>query len=286
MDDILKAKYKEKILDVLKYCISFFEKNDINWFIACGSAIGAVRHKGIIPWDDDIDIYMPRADYNKLISIRDEMLNDGYRFVYIRDKGYPLAFGKVMDNNTTVWQQRRFPFNVGCYVDIFPLDLTDMGMMSFSKKWRVFHDDYLRYRAKISHVSLAGIWEDIKTGKTETLKVLPAKLLLMFTSESKILERIFLQESQWNKSDGDRFVSFTEMGMYMFPKHWFEDYIVVPFEDTKVRLPKYYDEYLTYIYGDYMTPPPADKRQGDGPHGKLYINLDANIPLKNIKSHF
>lgn len=280
---IQKEKYKEKILGVLKYSISFFEKHDIHWFIACGSAIGAVRHKGIIPWDDDIDLYMPRTDYNKLISVRDEMLKDGYRFVYLKDEGYPYAFGKVMDNNTTLWQERRFPFNVGCYVDIFPLDLTDMGMMSYSKKWRAFRDLFSLYRVKVSKVSFKGILDDVKTKKINTLRIIPAKVFLMFKSKQQILNELLEKEALWNKKAGDRYVSFTEAGMYMFPKDWFEDFVIVPFENLEVRISAKYDEYLTYMYGDYMTPPPENQRFGDGPHGKFYLNLDKNVPLSSIK---
>ena len=80
-------------------------------------------------------------------------------------------------------------------------------------------------------------------------------------------------------------MSFTEAGMYMFPKEWFSNYVVLPFEDIVVRVPESYDAYLTYMYGDYMTPPPVDKRTGDGPHGKLFIDLDKNVPLSGIKRH-
>ena len=92
-----------------------------------------------------------------------------------------------------------------------------------------------------------------------------------------MLEQLLDMEASWNTSDGDRYVSFTESGMYMFPQKWFEEYIIVPFEDLSVRLPKYYDEYLTYIYGDYMKLPPIEERVGDGIHGKYYVNLKKNI---------
>ena len=283
MEDELKAQYKNKILGVLKYCISFFEEHDINWFIACGSAIGAIRHKGIIPWDDDIDIYMPRSDYNKLLSLREEMLKDGFRFICLKDAGYPYAFGKVMDINTTLWQERRYPFNVGCYVDIFPLDLTDVGMMSFSKKWRRFRDLFSQYRAKISKVSMAGIIDDIRKRKMDTLRVIPAKLVLMFKSKQRLQDQLLSMEASWNKKEGDRFVSFTESGMYMFPQKWFSDYVMMPFEDIEVRVPASYDAYLTYMYGDYMTPPPEAQRKGEGPHGKVYINLNKSVPIGSIR---
>ena len=211
------------------------------------------------------------------------MLPDGFRFVYMEDEGYPLAFGKVMDNNTTLWQNRRFPFNVGCFIDIFPLDLTDIGMMSFGRKWMKYRLEYMRYRAKISHISFKGIVEDLRAKRFDTLRPLPMKIALMFTPKRKILQNLFGMEQTWNKPTGDRYVSFTETGMYMFPKAWFEEYIMVPFEDIEVRLPKRYDDYLTYIYGDYMTPPPPEQRSGDGPHGKIYVNLSENIPLSAIR---
>ena len=283
MEDELKTQYKNKILGVLKYCIAFFEKHDIRWFIACGSAIGAVRHKGIIPWDDDIDLYLPRSDYNKLFALRDEMQKDGFRFICLKDNGYPYSFGKVMDMNTTLWQERRYPFNVGCYVDIFPLDLTDSGMMSFSMKWRRFRDLFSLYRAKIAKVSLRGIIDDVRNHRTDIIRVIPAKFVLMFKSQRRIHEELLAMEASWNKEEGDRYVSYTEAGMYMFPKEWFSNFVIMPFEDIEVRVPALYDAYLTYMYGDYMTPPPEDKRKGDGPHGKLYINLERNVPLSGIK---
>lgn len=283
MNEITSDLFREKILNVLKYSIEFFERHNLHWFIACGSAIGAVRHKGLIPWDDDIDIYMPRADYNKLISIRNEMVADGYRFIYMKDDGYPLAFGKIKDDKTTLWQHRRYPFNVGCYIDVFPLDLTDIGMMSFGKKWMSFRIKLYLYRAKISRITLKGIIADLKKKKTDSIKVIPFKILLLFTKKESLLKSLESMERSWNKEYGDRYVSFTEIGMYMFPKAWFDEYIMIPFEDIEVRISKYYHEYLTYIYGDYMTPPPPEQQHGEGPHGKLYLNLNENVPIEKVK---
>ena len=264
--------YKKKTLDVLKYLIPFFSKHNIDWFIACGSAIGAVRHKGMIPWDDDIDLYMTRDNYNRLFALRDEMLKDGFRFITYDDAGYPNAFGKVMDNNTTVIETYRYPFNIGCNVDIFPLDLTSMGMMSFGNKWQAFRSVYSHYRCKVSRASLSGF----KESPVDMLRVIGGKMVLLMQSRKKIIAKMREMEQSWNKPSGDRYVSFTEAGMYMFPKEWFDDYVMMPFEDIEVRVPKHYDEYLTYIYSDYMTPPPVEERRGEGPHSKVYVNLDEN----------
>lgn len=284
-DSDFLAIFKSKVLEVLKYSISFFEKHQLNWFIACGSAIGVVRHKGFIPWDDDVDIYMPRSDYNKLIALRDEMEQDGYHFLWWKDEGYPLGFGKIMDKNTTLWSKKRFPINFGIYVDIFPLDLTDSGMMSFGKKWVPYRIMLYTYRAKLSKVYMSDLISDLKKKKFDSWRVLLAKIPLAFTSKRRLLQRILKMESGWNKTEGDRYVSYTELGMYMYPRKWFEEYVILPFEGVDVRVSKYYHEYLTYIYGDYMTPPPIEQQKPEGPHGKYYVNFDENIPLSSIHRH-
>ena len=277
-------QFKSKLIEVLKFCITFFDKHNLRWFIACGSAIGAIRHKGIIPWDDDIDIYMPRSDYKKLMTLNSELLEEGYRFLcFEKDDGYPLAFGKVMDNNTTLWSKRRFPFNYGIYVDIFPLDLVNLGMMPFGNRWMKYRNLLLKYRAKVAEISISGFLEDFRAGKNDFLRTFAAKLSLVFTSKEKIKKELISIQENISSDTGDRYVSLTEIGMYMFPRKWFDEYVIVPFEDTYVRVSKYYDEYLTYIYGDYMTPPPPEKRKGEGPHDKLYINFERNVPLKEVK---
>ena len=276
------VEFKKKVLEVLKYSITFFDKHQINWFIACGSAIGAVRHNGFIPWDDDIDIYMPRADFNKLISLKEELIKDGYSFLNIDTPGYPLAFGKISDNNTTLWSERKFPISFGIYVDIFPLDLTSKGMMSFGINWMNYRKSLYKLRVKLAKVSFGGFWEDIKKRRFDTIQALLAKIPLCLVKTSDIIANIHEIENKWNQTDGDRYVSFTEAGMYMFPRKWFDEYVYHPFEDISVRISKYYDEYLTYIYGDYMTPPPPEKRIPGGPHGKLYVNLKERVPIRKI----
>ena len=275
--------FKYKVLDVLKYSIAFFEKHNLRWFIACGSAIGAIRHKGFIPWDDDVDVYMPRDDYNKLVMLREDMKKDGYRFIDWDEKNYPLPFGKISDNNTTLWSKKRFPVNFGIYIDIFPLDLADYGMMPFGQKWLPYRMLLLQYRAKLSKISIGDLLQDLGHHKTDSFRVIMAKLSLLFVSRQTLLKKIKDSERRWYRKDGDRYVSYTEAGMYMFPREWFDEYVVVTFEGISVRISKFYDEYLTYIYADYMTPPPEEKRLPEGPHGKYYVNLDKNIPLSRIK---
>ena len=155
--------------------------------------------------------------------------------------------------------------------------------MSFSRKWLDFQSTYVSYRFKMSHLSWQDIKNDFVTHQTLMLRVFLRHITLIGQSPESLVNRMESMISQWSKAEGDRYVSFTELGMYMFPRKWFEEYVMMPFEDTEVRVPKCYHEYLTYMYGDYMTPPPVSERDGDGPHGKLYVNLSENVPLKKIK---
>ena len=92
---------QNKTLQTLKYLISFLEKHNLNYFVCSGTAIGVVMHKGFIPWDDDIDIYMFRKDYEKLLGLSEEMHDDGYKIVNIQNSdNYYLKFSKVIKFTT------------------------------------------------------------------------------------------------------------------------------------------------------------------------------------------
>lgn len=95
---------KNKLNEVFQFTIDFLNSYNLNWCVAYGTAIGAVRHHGIIPWDDDIDIFMPREDYNKFMSLRGELYDTHYRIIAMGDDNYWLPFAKLFDSNTTIWE--------------------------------------------------------------------------------------------------------------------------------------------------------------------------------------
>ena len=117
------TELQQRILDVFKYTVSQIKKYNLRYVACGGTLLGAVRHKGFIPWDDDIDIYMPREDYNKFIALSDEMQRDGFDIYSVEhNKGYVCAWAKVVDINTSLWEVEYRQFMTGVFVDIFPLD--------------------------------------------------------------------------------------------------------------------------------------------------------------------
>ncbi len=112
-----------RLLDILMAIDAMCRKYNLKYYLVDGSLIGAVREKGFIPWDDDMDICMPREDYEKLIAHSWEWLPAPYEFVcFENDPEYPLHFGKVQDASTTLIERPHLYYLGGVYVDVFPID--------------------------------------------------------------------------------------------------------------------------------------------------------------------
>ena len=114
----VKEKQKKLLIETFKSLVSYLESHNYNWFVAYGTLLGTIRHKGMIPWDDDIDIIMPRADFERLLSERDMISKeDHYSIIAPGDENYYLTFGKYYDNQTTLWEYEHYPTLFGVYVD-------------------------------------------------------------------------------------------------------------------------------------------------------------------------
>lgn len=112
-------------LDILAKFANFCDKRELNYSLAYGTLLGCVRHRGFIPWDDDIDVFMPRFDYEKLLGMKKDFENyyPGIVFKYIGDAGYPFSFLKITDDNTRVEEtDLELKYQYGVWIDVFPLD--------------------------------------------------------------------------------------------------------------------------------------------------------------------
>lgn len=263
--------WKVKLKVILKEIIRVCDENNITYFLTGGSCLGAVRHKDIIPWDDDIDIIIPRADYDRFLQIAPSALGENFELGhYSTSKGYFYQFMKVYDKTTTLIEQRN-PFYVGgLFVDVFPLDGTYNNKFKDNLVWFVLRSIHhlvepfsdLAYAKHANSLSyrLAKFVKRILSPMRNTMYEFGENVLRGIPySESKILRMYY---SMWGKKESGRACLFAE------PKK-------EQFGDMIVNIPVGYDEYLTNMYKDYMTPPPVEKRVTH--HDVFYANLDRRI---------
>lgn len=117
--------YRAKLIETFKAFDKFCEEHNLTYYAGGGTLIGAVRHQGIIPWDDDIDVLMLKPDYDRFLALKKQCKGTGYNILDYHDKGYYLPFAKFVDSNTSIWEMSQQQFVIGSFVDVFPLCITD-----------------------------------------------------------------------------------------------------------------------------------------------------------------
>ena len=272
-------KYKDLLLQTYKAFAEFCKKKEINYCAAGGTLIGAVRHHGFIPWDDDIDVYMKRPDYDKFISLRNQLADTDYEIIDPRNDGYYCAMAKFSHRNSTIWEFQSIPFVYGAYIDVFVLDFEDgfyddvvKKRLSFTRKVDLFYLSSNNHTAK--EIAILFGRGEIK----KSIWYLFQKLLLH--NIHSFLRKILIRHSC--KSSGEWMVAYTGTSQEkdIFRSEWFEGSITFPFEDTCIDAPSGYDKFLTAMFGDYMTPPPIEMQVSH--HALFYYNLDRRITRNEI----
>lgn len=241
---------KQTELSILDYIDSVCKQHNIRYYLAYGTLLGAIRHKGFIPWDDDIDIYMLRSDYDRFIKLLSAEKESHYSLLSIyNDSDYFYEFAKVVDNRTSINANNlKAMRNEGVWVDIFPLD--DAPRLLRMSKW---------------FLNCIGACRILAVNTTFPSNKYPRLLYPLWALSNLIGPRFFLRISDMIAKSGksSSYVGYMcSMGVsrYFFKKQWCNDVILVDFEGKKYPAFKQYDDYLKYQYGDYMQLPPEDKR--------------------------
>ena len=277
-----QVNYKEILVKTFSQFIRICEENNLQYFCAGGTIIGAVRHKGLIPWDDDIDVFMPREDYERFKTVGN--MYDGYKAIFPTNCNRVSVFGKFYDCNTTLWELEQIPFVYGIYVDIFPLDETNDNESGFLRKYKRLRKLQRLYQLAQYKPSISNFVSSIKSGDKKQI----AKNFLSLLVPSILIKKyrddiISFEKHISNAPVGTHYASY--FGDYwnkeFLEREWFDDYVEVPFENINVRLCKGYKEYLTRIYGDYMQLPPKEKRVSHHYHD--YLNMDKGMTLEEVK---
>jgi len=267
-----KEQLKSLLLQLLDKFVEVCEANGLKYYLAYGSVLGAVRHQGLIPWDDDIDVYLMRDDYEKLQRLPQSVWGENMQLASWRtNKNYRYHFLKVEMTNTTVIELFDPIYVGGVYLDIFPLDIISDDAEERANQLKKL----CSFESKYYHISA------IPSNKIKDLyHYIKFRVLRYYYLHQNILE------------DWERVAVSTNKGtLYVADLHgnprvvmkqsWFGEGKMLTYEGKKYRVPADTDAYLTRWYGDYMTPPPIDKRYG---HIFSFIDVTHRLEGRELKT--
>ncbi len=253
-------------LDIAKDVHQFCVNNSIRYSLGYGSLLGAIRHKGFIPWDDDIDIIMPRPDYDRFCQI---YTSEKYKLA-TPGNAY-IAYSRVFDNKKTFcrtlgrWLKYE---DEGAFVDIFPMDPVQDDYMQFlaqrdrAKKWLKMQLD--NRGAKKHLLDLFRILP-FKEAFRSLMVTLHNKYFYEEETNMDIISQKYQEVLAENKWESARYCALlayvNDYASKQIPIQYWDELILADFEDTKFYILKSYDGFLTNIYGDYMKLPPEEKRE-------------------------
>lgn len=254
----VQQRIKGNLLAVHRVCC----EHGLRYYIYDGTMLGAVRHGGFIPWDDDLDIAMPREDYEVFVSHANEWLPRPYEFVCSElDEAYPLPFGKVQDGSTTLIEREHLYYLGGLYIDVFPIDgVPSNGLL---RRWHLVKYDllkkavYMAYRDPYRHGRGPSSWLPLLCRKAlgqQRLQRMTRRLLTRYPFKDCRQVCVF----------DDGFHGVVDKTVIGRPTP-------VRFEGEEVMGVEHADAYLTHMYGDYMTPPPAQEQRQ---HRFHYVNFN------------
>lgn len=276
------TELQQKELEVLKHIISVCEKNGLRYYAYGGTLIGAVRHNGFIPWDDDVDILMPREDYDRFTEIASYELPD---YLELRNSDsfpeHAFLFSKVHDTRTTMIgdYERNFPKRFGgVFIDIFPLD----GLPNSE------HDKNKTIKRYIKLLNLNNFVRPHLPRNDSLNQKIKLRLRGLFSSlyeYNYFSNKLEVEARKVKFEDSDMVLDISSLSSgcdkYIFSREWFDSTIKLQFEDILISAPVGYDLFLRKMYGDYMLLPPENERDV---HGTFLVDLKNSYKLYQEKA--
>jgi lipopolysaccharide cholinephosphotransferase len=312
---------KTRLLEVFQFAKEFFQQHNLRYIGCGGTVLGAIRHKGFIPWDDDIDLYMPRKDYEQLLQLAPEFQGTGYELLHWNNQTltsqssyslptregqggsltsqssyslptregqggslnsqYYMPFAKIADCRSTIWEFRHLPFLFGVSIDIFPLDEFDEADEVITARQYRSHYYFDKYLNAVSRYSCKDMLQALCKADVHRLGV---QVLSKWRGRNprKYLQAFRqFEETYKHNGPGPKCVCVTQWEGRIFQSEWFHDVIEVPFEDTTLIIPRAYDAYLRKLYGDYMQLPPEEKRVS---HPHYFFDIDHRLTLEELRA--
>lgn len=242
-------------LNTLSVIDKFCREKNINYSMGCGTMLGAARHKGYIPWDDDIDIYLLREDYDKLMAQFPEKCENIKIASLQRDRKWNRAYGKAYDYRTEI-QDAGNKYHIGIGIDVFPIDRVPEN----EKEW-IIYDKRRRFYQKIYEWKISMIF---RKGRAKWKYLfLPFTKLFLLPFSSRAIAKFLQRYSMKYQNTDTKYVFECCQGIFQkrrFKRITLENTIDMQFEDRLFRGMKDYDEYLSNAYGDWRKLPPKEKQ--------------------------
>lgn len=248
-------------VDILEELDAFCRKNDINYSVAYGTLIGAVRHKGFIPWDDDIDVTMLRPDFEKFLKLYH---TDRYELLRpMRQKRWEF-FARIVDPKTVVEFPKFLESPFGVWLTIFPIDTRPDDEKLWRKQKRNIDFGATLARIKCAVLTRSRVMNFVK--RVSHFVAAPWPL-------DKINKRVLKYATMYEGQKTAKKIVWVNYGKYeTYPSEAFEDFVELPFEHLKVKAMKGYDTYLRTAFGDYMQLPPVEERTQTHEYTAYYID--------------
>lgn len=267
MNELQKVEF-----DLLKTFIKTCEMLNLKYYLVCGSALGAAKYDGFIPWDDDIDVAMLRPDYEVFIAKVQELLPENLFLQNYHTENVPHIFSKLRNSNTAYIEKSvaHLPMNHGVYIDIFPLD--GYPDSSFQKK-------ILELRKKYYSLKLSCVYQGERTWKSKIVYV-AGKILRWDKKTGQIVGKLDALLSKYPVESSKYWCNHGNwQGKLEYaPREQYGEGTYATFEGMKVRIPECFDDYLIQKYGDWRSDLPVEEQKGH----HYYEVLDLEKSYKEI----
>lgn len=288
-DDVTLKRLQSIELMIVNDFKRLCAKHDIPYFAFAGSGIGALRHKGFIPWDDDIDIGFLREDYEKFIHYADLEMSDKYTVMNVEhDPNYPLMTTRWMLKDTVFVEEafRDVKCELGIFLDLYAFDqVADDPKLRKKQGWETWFYSHLlilrsipfpvlmmsKWKAKVIHAATAAAY---------------GLLTVTGVSTKKLAAKAKAAAVRYNNGPKTKQVNYffdTVPDLDLWDYDEIFPLVELPFENTTLTFPNNQDRYLRKLYGDYMTLPPVEKRKNHFPHA-LDFGIYRDVPLEDLRN--
>lgn len=257
MKELTLQELKKIEFDILKMFDAFCKENNIKYYLSHGTLLGAIRYKKFIPWDDDVDLLIPREDYNRMLSLFKD--TERYQlFAFEKNKKYRFPFAKLCDMTT---QKVEIGLDngveLGVDIDLFPLDVWNDDLEKARKEVRYI-------KRNMMYLGLTKADKVIEPNTSKRLIKCVLRVLCKMAGSAHFIKKIH-KTIQYDSLDGKRYIGCKAWCVYgekgIIPAEVFADTVDIEFEGQMFPAPIGWDTYLTCLYGDYLPEPPKEKQK-------------------------